>query len=217
MEKHLLIVEDDPHLMEVFCEIGSHNYDKIYRATNCVEIVEILRDFQVDGILSDNRLPDGRAVDVYLKHMDLVENTPIIMTSGSYEIDDVLDFLNLRNVVFMKKPIDFRDIDSKLKEQVAEIEQQRVFNDFLEKYSMQEKTKRFLVNRYGISGRELEVISSALLNSENEVIGKLLCISPGTVKRHLHNIFRKMKINSKVDLRQIVMKFNQGDSPDQST
>ena len=50
-----------------------------------------------------------------------------------------------------------------------------------------------------LSQRELEILDLFAGNLSNKEIAKQLYISPGTVKRHAHNIFRKLSVNDRHD------------------
>jgi ATP/maltotriose-dependent transcriptional regulator MalT len=50
-----------------------------------------------------------------------------------------------------------------------------------------------------LSDRELEVIRLLAAGLSNTVIAERLFVSPGTVKRHLHNIFDKLGAISRLD------------------
>jgi LuxR family maltose regulon positive regulatory protein len=50
-----------------------------------------------------------------------------------------------------------------------------------------------------LSERELEVLRQLAKNLSNKEIGDTLFISPGTVKRHAHNIYGKLAVNKRRD------------------
>jgi DNA-binding CsgD family transcriptional regulator len=54
--------------------------------------------------------------------------------------------------------------------------------------------------RYGITDREREIILKVIQGKSNAVIAGELFISLATVKTHLHNIYRKIDVDSRYDL-----------------
>ena len=56
------------------------------------------------------------------------------------------------------------------------------------------------VSRYGITDREREIILKVIQGKSNADIAGELFISLGTVKTHLHNIYRKIEVDSRYDL-----------------
>jgi DNA-binding CsgD family transcriptional regulator len=62
-----------------------------------------------------------------------------------------------------------------------------------------EVTPDFLA-RYGITGREAEIIHRIMQGKSNAAIAGELFISLATVKTHLHNIYQKVGVDSRFDL-----------------
>jgi len=56
------------------------------------------------------------------------------------------------------------------------------------------------LSRYGITDREREIILKVIQGKSNADIAGELFISLGTVKTHLHNIYRKIEVDSRYDL-----------------
>jgi DNA-binding CsgD family transcriptional regulator len=56
------------------------------------------------------------------------------------------------------------------------------------------------LSRYGITGREGEIIRKVVQGKSNADIAAELFISLATVKTHLHNIYQKMGVDSRYDL-----------------
>ena len=63
----------------------------------------------------------------------------------------------------------------------------------------EEPSKDFL-SKYGITDREQEIILKVIQGKSNEEIAQELVISLATVKTHLHNIYKKIGIDSRYDL-----------------
>jgi DNA-binding CsgD family transcriptional regulator len=56
------------------------------------------------------------------------------------------------------------------------------------------------LTKYGITDRECEIILKVAQGKSNADIASELFISLGTVKTHLHNIYRKLEVDSRYDL-----------------
>lgn len=63
----------------------------------------------------------------------------------------------------------------------------------------EEPSKEFL-SKYGITDREREIILKVIQGKSNEDIARELVISLATVKTHLHNIYKKIGIESRYEL-----------------
>jgi DNA-binding CsgD family transcriptional regulator len=62
-----------------------------------------------------------------------------------------------------------------------------------------------LLERYGITGREIEIIALVCRGKTNREIADELCISPQTVKDHNYNIFRKAGVKNRTQLARLFM------------
>jgi DNA-binding CsgD family transcriptional regulator len=63
-----------------------------------------------------------------------------------------------------------------------------------------------LVLKYGISGREFEIIALICRGKTNQEIADELCISAQTVKDHNYNIFQKTGVKNRTQLARLFMK-----------
>lgn len=57
-----------------------------------------------------------------------------------------------------------------------------------------------LKNDYGFTKREIELVHFLFKGLKNQEIAELLCITEGTVKNHLRNIFEKMGVTTRTSL-----------------
>jgi DNA-binding CsgD family transcriptional regulator len=67
-----------------------------------------------------------------------------------------------------------------------------------------EHSSIYFVKRFGISGRELEVVTCVLGGLANKEIADRLFISPKTVENHLYKIYQKLGINNRVQLYNLL-------------
>ena len=63
---------------------------------------------------------------------------------------------------------------------------------------LDEKQWSYLQKRYHISPRELQVAKLACQGFNNDEIAKALKIKHGTVKTHLRNIYRRIRVKDKI-------------------
>lgn len=58
----------------------------------------------------------------------------------------------------------------------------------------------------GLTARECEVVGMLLTSKPDKVIAEELCISPSTLKKHIHNVYRKIGVKSRHQLYSAVDK-----------
>ncbi len=60
-----------------------------------------------------------------------------------------------------------------------------------------------ICKKYGITEREKEILFLVLKNNSNSEISKKNYITLGTVKRHIHNIYQKIKVSNRSELIEL--------------
>jgi len=76
-------------------------------------------------------------------------------------------------------------------------------------FSMYEVTKNILSQFFkqsSLTQREIEIVSKILEGCTNKDIGKSLYIEESTVKRHVKNIFKKLRVKKRTELMAFAMK-----------
>jgi DNA-binding NarL/FixJ family response regulator len=63
-----------------------------------------------------------------------------------------------------------------------------------------EEISQEFLSKYGVTEREKELIVKVMQGKSNADIARELFISLATVKTHLHNIYRKLGVDSRYDL-----------------
>jgi DNA-binding CsgD family transcriptional regulator len=64
-----------------------------------------------------------------------------------------------------------------------------------------------LAIRYGLTRAETNVLGLVATGLSNEEVGERLFVSPATVRTHLHNVFRKLGVRSRVQATLLVTKW----------
>lgn len=114
MKKRILVVEDEPSLLETLAYNLSHRGYKVYKATTGNEALETAREKQPDLIILDLMLPgiDGYEVCRILRQ----EMNPLILmlTARDEEIDKVVG-LEMGADDYMTKPFSMRELQARVK------------------------------------------------------------------------------------------------------
>ncbi|MBM7855614.1 two-component system NarL family response regulator [Desulfohalotomaculum tongense] len=80
----------------------------------------------------------------------------------------------------------------------------KVFQEFNRMTAQNEQPHR----RYGLTGRELDVLTEIARGLSNKAIAKKLYISEKTVKNHLTNIFQKLGVSDRTQAALLAIKKN---------
>lgn len=84
--KKLLIIDDEPDIVELLCEeMRDHGY--LTQAAYCGnEAIELLKNEHFDAVISDYKMPNGNGMDV-LKFVNQIEVSPVFyFISGQADI-----------------------------------------------------------------------------------------------------------------------------------
>lgn len=106
---------------------------------------------------------------------------------------------------------DFSDREVKIAEQLMDHIACYTYNVYhLDQYAANKKhvkTVAEVINQYGLSEREIEVLRLVLVGYSTKEISNRLCITETTAKKHLGSIYNKMSIRGKSELFK-VLNFN---------
>jgi two-component system alkaline phosphatase synthesis response regulator PhoP len=117
MNKKVLIVDDEPNILELLeYNLKKEGYD-IIRADTGEKAVAILEDIKPDIVLLDQMLPgiDGLGVLKKIRANDMLSDMPVILvTAKSEEIDKIIG-LELGADDYVTKPFSVRELAARVK------------------------------------------------------------------------------------------------------
>lgn len=110
----VLVCEDDPgiqDLMEIMLE--DMDYD-VLKCDNQDTVREIMSEKDIDMVIMDYWLSDGKADDVITEIKHKHPELPILVVSADTNLDEVVKKLEVSD--YLKKPFDIMEFQSKIKE-----------------------------------------------------------------------------------------------------
>jgi DNA-binding response OmpR family regulator len=107
MMNRILVVEDDPDLLEVVQLILEENNYKVFPLMNGRPIFRIIEEFNPDLILMDIKLDgmDGRAIFKEIRNRTQTAHLPVILTSAGFSEDYIMRE-NLLSDDYLEKPFE---------------------------------------------------------------------------------------------------------------
>lgn len=101
----LLLVDDDPVLLEALCALLGHEGYRLLRASSGAEALQRLSECHVDVIVSDQRMPGMTGVELLGRARDLYPDTVRMVLSGDTDLASVTDAVNRGAVYkYLAKP-----------------------------------------------------------------------------------------------------------------
>lgn len=206
----LLIVEDEALLREKYVQYLEHDFS-ITQSSDFQEALSAIKENEFDVILLDYHLPDGRGLDIAKVVQGGGESpwSPVLVMITAYSKESLaIESLNLGVFRYLEKPIDREVLLNHLLAAKKEALKRQSLSELASQFLLSKRAKDLMVQDYYITERELEIIEKVLILGKNKLVGEKLFISQGTVRNHLSNIFQKLHIGSKDELRDLVHGLN---------
>jgi DNA-binding NarL/FixJ family response regulator len=198
----IVLADDHPIVLDGLERLFSAEPDftVVARCMNGAEALRAVREHHPDVLVLDIRMPepDGLAVLRELQREQLP--TRVVVLTAEVEEDDVLEAMRLgvRGVVL--KEMAPRMLVECVRKVVAG-------ERWIERRSLSRALDTMLRREAGLrevagllTTRELEIVRLVARGLRNLAIAEALHISEGTVKVHLHNIYEKLRVDSRVAL-----------------
>ena len=206
--KSILIVEDEKTALRHFQLEAQEVFQSVLTASTIAEAKDVLNHHKVDVILCDYKLPDGNAFLLFEEFNIRDMNIPVVLITGHGDKEIVSKALNLGVEHFLEKPVSSLQLQEHLGYCLEYVKKNSSIRELTDRCLLHRHTREYLQNTCSLSSREIDVIHCMLIDDKNKNIGKRLYICEGTVKRHLQNIFGKMGISSKDELKEIIFQKN---------
>jgi response regulator RpfG family c-di-GMP phosphodiesterase len=108
----VLFVDDEPHILESLKELFSRRY-KVFTSTSGEEALEIVKNNNIAIVMSDQRMPGMKGVEVLRAVRELSPNTMRVLLTGFADVDAILDSVNVGEVFrYVRKPWDVNHLNS---------------------------------------------------------------------------------------------------------
>ena len=196
----LFIVDDHPiflaGLMALLLQGGHQIADT---ASNVSIVMAKLPNVQADVALFDVHLPDGNGVDLVQLVKDQALNLSTILLAGSIASQDSRRAMTYGvNGMLLKgsaPEIVLKCIDSVL------LGHRWIENKIMDNaIAADAESRQNLIERTPLTRAEQAIATHVISGLRNRQVAEIVGLSEGTVKVHVHNIFRKLAVNSRTAL-----------------
>src|SRR5437870_3305330 len=93
MKHRILIVDDEPANLRMFERLFRDNHDVI-TATSGLEALEMLNQYNVALIISDQRMPGMTGIEFLKRAAQMRQQTVRIILTGYTDVTDLVDAIN---------------------------------------------------------------------------------------------------------------------------
>jgi DNA-binding NarL/FixJ family response regulator len=202
MAIRVVLADDHPLILEGLDQLFrlEADFDIVARCVNGVEAVEAVRRYQPDVLVLDIRMPGGGGIEALRSlQREKLPTRAVIFTAGLDE-GEVVEAMRLgvRGVVLKSMPSQML---------LRCLRKVHAGEQWLERRSAGRALERLLQREAGakeaaavLTARETEIVRMVATGLRNREIAASLIITEGTVKAHLHHIYQKLEMDSRVDL-----------------
>ena len=202
MSIRLVLADDHPIVLDGLETLFrlEPDFEVAARCVSGEETVVAVRRHRPDVLVLDIHMPrkDGIAVLRDLQHDKLP--TKVVLLAAVLEEEEVLEALRLGVRGMVLKELAPQMV-------VQCVRKVHAGEQWLEKHAMSRVVDSLLRREAGereaanvLTPREIEMVGMVARGLRNKEMSKRLAISEGTVKIHLHHIYRKLKVENRVEL-----------------
>ena len=114
----ILIVEDEPVIRDLLCEILSESYECV-AARSAEEGLKLLSESAFDVVITDVKLPGMSGEEFLAAVRERVPTLPLIVISGGYG-SDASRFLEAGAFAYLLKPFRFEEVEELVRRALGE-------------------------------------------------------------------------------------------------
>lgn len=202
-----LLLVDDHALFREGMELVLRHLDpqaQILHAVNVQEALQIIgQESGLDLVLLDLHMPGMVGLDALLTLRARAEGTPVVVLSGSEDVQVVWQAIEAGAMGFIQKQSDSRTMMAALRVVLGG-------GIYLPPVCLAGSARRAgaastelpareRIARLGLSGRQAESLAKVVQGKSNKVIARELGISEATVKTHLSAVFAALDVHSRTE------------------
>ena len=202
MRIRLVLADDHPIVLDGLETLfrRESDFQVVARCVNGDEALQAVRRHRPDVLLLDIRMPRRNGLAVLEEMRKKKLPTRVVLVTAAVEKHEVLEALRLgvRGIV-LEDVAPRRLVRCVRKVHAGEqwIEDELI-SDALATLMRREAGAREVADR--LTRREIEMVRMVATGLRNKEMSGCLAITEGTVKIHLHNVYKKLKVQNRVEL-----------------
>lgn len=161
------------------------------------EAVDAVAQHEPDVLIMDAAMPDCDGVDAAARLKEMERPVPIIILSATLDDGTLLRCLELGLEGLMLKESAAKTLTEAIR---AVAGGERWIPSKLSERGLDLLTREKEGSDADLTPREREVVAKVVAGRSNRRAAKELGITEGTVKLHLHHVFRKLEVSSRLEL-----------------
>lgn len=198
----IVVVDDDDLFRRAVAECLSLEGFEVDAYPHLLDLSVLARDQLPDLIVCDVMLPGCSGVDILkrIRATPGISEIPFIFLSARTEPSFQREAMNLGGDDYVTKPVSSADLVNAVRARLARFKSRHergTSSPAAETRTLTSSKSDLMDGFERLSPREREVLSLLIQGLGNHQIGERLFISESTVKRHLLQVFLKLKVESR--------------------
>lgn len=204
VDDHALIREGIKKLLEL-----EENFEIAALAGDGYEALDVIKDVRPDVVLLDINMPNMNGIDCLKQIKSLYPDTKVIMLTIHEDAEYLIETINIGAEGYVLKDADV----SSLVKAIQKVVQGEVYihptlsGILVREYKRKDRNIEDVIGN-NLTKREYEVIRLISKGYNNKEIAIELFISEKTVKNHVSNIFKKIKVTDRTQAALYAIKHN---------
>lgn len=202
------IIEDNPFLLKaVLDKLAFHEEISIkFKALNGIDLLEKLeKNSNVDILLMDIEMPKMNGIEATLHVKNKYPHIKIIMLTVFDNDENIFNAIKAGADGYLLKEVTPQDLKSAIFETLhggavmtpsIALKTLRLFRDPSTAITLENQED------YKLSVREIEVLEQLSKGLKYDAIASNLILSSGTIRKHVENIYNKLKVHNKLEAIQ---------------
>jgi DNA-binding NarL/FixJ family response regulator len=204
MTIRLVLADDHPLILDGLEQLFrvTPDFELVERCVSGDEALRAVERHGPDVLVLDIRMPGMNGLEVVREIRARRFTTKVVILTAALEEAELLGAMRLGVGGVVLKEMAPRLL-------VQCIRKVHAGERWVENRSMREALERMLHREAGaqeaaalLTPREIELVRMVAQGLRNREIGDQLNITEGTVKAHLHNVYKKLKVENRVDVRR---------------
>ena len=206
------IVDNEVHLLESIKRNLSLNreVEVVFSSHNGRDAIDKLEAEMPDLILMDINMPVMNGIEATREIIKLYPTLKIIMLTVMDAEDVIFDSIMAGASGYMTKDSPYEKINEAIMECIeggAPMSPGIAFKALkIIKHSNPSKDKVSNTEEFGLTKREVEILEKIASGLTYKQIGEALFISPKTVRKHIENIYYKLRVHNKTEALNVAKK-----------
>ncbi|MED0972762.1 response regulator transcription factor [Bacillus paramycoides] len=201
----IVLADDEPFVRKGLCYIidMQDGMEVVGECANGREAIRVALETATDMVIMDIQMPDLSGITATENIMSLLPTTKVVLLTTFDVQQYVLDGIRAGAVGYILKDTETEEMLDSIR---AMNRGAMIYNSTTANHAFTEIIK--YDREYEVDGaenqytetltkREIDVLQLIAYGKQNHEIAKILCVSEGTVKTHIHNILQKLDVTDR--------------------